>query len=424
MEHGDYVARPREQRRQKKTRAQLAAERPKPRKTRPKLQKLILRGLNGDAQGGAIPASLAWDARAMDDSQLAAARRLVLQFASTMPGICTAPVLTALVRLAPVRSQWVRPIEAWERPPRVRDGAEIAWSLATHLLAEYPVPRWMIWAWVGQDAHSKACRAWFIHVGAGKNFRDAPLLPLPLTKLMAHHATLAPPEFRPIQALRFGQFAGGGLTAHHAAAVANTRLRDVQRDEGFWSTFVPWLKQNARNAMQGVGAIVDFVHAMKFGQFGPPAQPDFDFSDWQAFPLVHAAVHWQAQQARWLDPRGLRWKSCGIGGLTIPMPRSPAKPEVQIVELVTPRQLIEEGQALDHCVAQYADQAAAGTSAIFSLRRRQEGVMTPSTTIEVLLSTRTIVQARTHENLVPSAEDLEIVHQWAALRGLVCAYDD
>jgi hypothetical protein len=49
-------------------------------------------------------------------------------------------------------------------------------------------------AWRDNTSEARRHQDWFVHIGRGDNIRRAAGLPVPLTKLMAHHVLLAPGE--------------------------------------------------------------------------------------------------------------------------------------------------------------------------------------------------------------------------------------
>src|SRR5262249_58428161 len=118
--------------------------------------------------------------------------------------------------------RWIRPVEAWE--PVGLNPRPIFASLARHLLAAYPVPGFMTSVWFERQGDwAERQQAWYVHIGAGQNIRTADL-PLPYTKMMAHHFLRAPDDFSVEAALRFGQVRGLGGSRPLALAVARTRL--------------------------------------------------------------------------------------------------------------------------------------------------------------------------------------------------------
>jgi hypothetical protein len=80
-----------------------------------------------------------------------------------------------------------------------------------------------------------------------------------------------------------------------------------------------------------------------------------------------------------------------------------------VVELGTPAALAQEGEQQRHCVGQYAPLAASGKVALFSLRRGDRR----HATLEVVLATREVVQAKGACNRPCTDEELRAVRRWA-----------
>jgi PcfJ-like protein len=89
----------------------------------------------------------------------------------------------------------------------------------------------------------------------------------------------------------------------------------------------------------------------------------------------------------------------------------------QMVELLSSQQLADEGVAQWHCVGTYAQDCAAGQTAIFQLSRDGRRQLT----IEVTVTNRLIRQVRGRMNSSASAEDAQVVMRWAKVHGLQAA---
>ncbi|PRX54960.1 PcfJ domain-containing protein [Flagellimonas meridianipacifica] len=78
------------------------------------------------------------------------------------------------------------------------------------------------------------------------------------------------------------------------------------------------------------------------------------------------------------------------------------------VELINGKQLYEEGQSMHHCVATYAGRCASGTSAIFSLKKNGNRVIT----IEISPKLRILVQSLGKGNRRPTGEESNMIRRW------------
>jgi hypothetical protein len=90
----------------------------------------------------------------------------------------------------------------------------------------------------------------------------------------------------------------------------------------------------------------------------------------------------------------------------------------EVTELFTAQDLREEGRAMNHCVASYAHDCAAGRSSIWSLRKRTEsGRVVRLATVEVRCRDGTIVQIRRRWNEPPTDRDVSILWRWGDAGG-------
>jgi len=86
--------------------------------------------------------------------------------------------------------------------------------------------------------------------------------------------------------------------------------------------------------------------------------------------------------------------------------------EWQLIELTSGAQLRNEGAALRHCVASYADRCRRGASQIWSLRVRRGEHVRPVLTIEIDMRRRAVVQARGWRNSAASGKPLHLLEEW------------
>src|SRR5687768_8843702 len=119
-------------------------------------------------------------------------KRLLLHVASVSSLASSQWTVQPLIRLGRRHREWVRQPEEWK--PRSYNGKRQLSSLARHLFARYRVPAFMDAAWTEDNASGRLHQEWFIHVGRGENIRKAAGLPVPLTKMMAHHFLQAADE--------------------------------------------------------------------------------------------------------------------------------------------------------------------------------------------------------------------------------------
>jgi hypothetical protein len=85
-----------------------------------------------------------------------------------------------------------------------------------------------------------------------------------------------------------------------------------------------------------------------------------------------------------------------------------------IAELLSSRELDEEGRAMGHCVGTYAQSCAPGRVSIWTLKLADAwGEETRLLTLEVCNANRQVVQARRKYNMTPGPRELAILRRWA-----------
>ena len=331
---------------------------------------------------------------------------------------------------------WLRQPEDWAA--RSHNARRQFASLARHLLARYDVPAFIDAAWDLGRASCGPHQEWFVHIGRGGNIRKAAGLPLPLTKLMAHHFLLAPDECSIPEALRWGQLRGMGAGERLARAILGSRLGGAFAGadrEPFLATVFNFLVLHPMIDPHQVGPIIDYLHHQKFVPAGPvnvgggtfveqgPPQPGLSMKGRTPEALVQQVTAWHRKLGRVRGGANLTWPSCGIPGYD----RVEGEPGNQrrffVTELLSSAELRAEGAAMHHCVGTYAGSCHSGRTAIYSLKMDGAGVaLTPGperrVTIEVDVRTRQITQVRTRHNAPSTPLDQRVLSAWATTASL------
>jgi hypothetical protein len=331
-------------------------------------------------------------------------------------------------RLARFSSRWLRTPAGFS--PRSYNAARQFGELARFLLAQWPVPRFFDSAW-GERA-TDTHREWFIHVGAGRNLRTVDGLPFPLTKMMSHHALLAPDDFSIISALRWGQVRALGGSERLAHAVVNSPLRDAWVDEPFWLGVLQFFVANPMLDPRQVGPIIDWIRSQRFVREpqrivngiacgGGIPQPNLSMKGRSVHSVLRAVERWHRELNRANVQAALAWPTCGVPGFERIEGIEGSQKIVRIDEILTSAELQEEGRAMRHCVASYARTCARGASAIFSLKIDSGAGLDRRLTIEIDVRSRRIIQARGRYNALPQPLDERYFRNWATAGGLTIA---
>jgi hypothetical protein len=337
--------------------------------------------------------------------------------------------LDALRDLARYWPRWIRDPESWKAGSH---NEKRQWSsLCRHLLARYKVPWFFdsVWDRVG---HQPCHCDWFIHVAQGGNLRKAEGLPIPLTKMMAHHVMEAPDECSMGEAIRYGQARGSGSSERLARALLGTRIGGTfgsAEVEAFWESVLRWLIQHPMIDPAQIGPIIDYLHHQKFVPGPPervdgvvvrpgPPQPGLSMKGRPADALMNQVQAWHRRLNRTKGVPSTAWNPSGISEYERLEGEPPNERLFTITELLTGEELRAEGSAMKHCVGSYANSCASGRTAIFSMqvdgRRGRERMLT----IEVDVRNRQIVQARGRFNAAASPLDQRVMNGWATTAGL------
>jgi hypothetical protein len=341
-------------------------------------------------------------------------------------------VNAGLFALALHHADWLRAVEAWE-PPLAGFRVQFA-SMAAHLLALYPVPACMTSVWFlvpPGEPHPE--QEWYKHLGRGQSLQTASL-PLPFTRRMAHHFGQAPHHYSVKAAMRWAQVRGLGGNTELACAVAGTRLGSEFAHEDFWLTVLRFFVRAANLGPLHVRPIVDFLHAQRFrtrevfipGQGivpqGPP-HPDFQVRGRTVPSLLRQVEEWHRHEARDMSMPGRSWSRSPIREFQFV---EDAEQQVTlrcwtIRELLSSGELFCEGQAMQHCVADYIDVCYRRETSIWSMQFDQGEGPRRSLTVEVDLARNVICQARGRNNRLPRQVEREMLEQWAKREGLQLA---
>lgn len=357
--------------------------------------------------------------------------------------------LFGLVALAHHYKDWRREPEYWK--PETRNPRRQFASLARWLLAQYDVPLFMDAAWLsGVEDRARKQQEWFKHIGNGQNLRTADI-PIALTKKAAHYALQAPRETTVEGGLRWGQVLGMGGDEYLAKALLGTRLAEAQQDEAFWATVVQFLVNNPMLAPAQIGPMLDYIHHIRFvpQQFLDadgrvervgPLEPEFSMKGRTVPALMRRVEEWHRNLAKETRRGAMEWARSEI--LEFVLAQRERHPEARdgsverkitwtIQELLSSKELNEEGKAMHHCVATYAPVCVRGTCSIWSLglAESHDPVRRRIMTIEVNNEQRMIVQARGRFNSLPGQKHAsarlnqaaDVLRRWAEDQGLTIA---
>lgn len=356
-------------------------------------------------EAGALHAALE-EARRLRGAQREAAFALLLRGAHLVPQHLVEDlgrIARALALVGGQRERFLRPLEAFASTTRQPE----TWlfELCTHLLAEFPVPRFVLSVFTRPEAHPNL-QGFFARLGQGESVRA--LFPMvPLTKRAAHVFRAARPRLGVFEALRFAQgtaLAGDEGFGHRLAATAVGKRTFPLEVESFLQRSLPWLAAQRKVPRDQLDEVLTWAL--------PRAEADARFSLGgrtfeNALALARRERALGAVSRAAFEPSGILGGRFEVGGVVW-----------QVQELCTPLALFEEGQRMEHCVFDYVEEVRGHECAIFSLLRCEGPTVRAALTLEVSLPERALVQALGKHNRPPFDEELAALSRWCEESGL------
>ena len=338
--------------------------------------------------------------------------------------------LLALTRMVQYCHRWVRPLDQWR--PKSKSPRRQFESLLHHLFAKYePMPKFFQQVWTSSDSSMGRYRLWYVRVANGENLRKCHL-PITYTRKMAHWFMRAPDNFSVSQALRFGQVMGLGGNRRIAQMIATTRLADNFLDDDFWVTVIRWFTEQPLLDPAQIGPIIDYINFQRFmpEQAIGPRQPNFSMRGRTSETLLRQVNRWHQRLANDNRHQICAWNPSGIDSFSLFEGGESSGQETEsktlagnvkhwvIRELLSTKSLAIEGRQLSHCVASYANSCNRRYSSIWTMELETFSGVKKLLTIEVRLSTRTIVQIRGKSNRLPTEVERKIIRRWATQANL------
>lgn len=328
-----------------------------------------------------------------------------------------------IVRASALASQATRDVAMWsgyaDCPARRDSGTRPLEELLAHVFTDWPVPRWLHNAMLrpgtslrmaGDDDETPV--PIMPHVGQGGSWRTAPWpasIAAHMSRAFAHRvatSTLATPRYavRTAQALSRGvdgeraKLIAGELTHHRFGSCAAEACR------------MRFLDFVAREPID-IRELPLVVHWLQHHSERDPTVSFRGRTARSLLALVNDDVRRDvalAHKLRLLPPSGID------GGTFL----SDQARRLRVFEIASGVSLVDEGRRRRHCVRGYIDKVMSGDCAIFSMEDPDHPRPDVGVTVEVALSTQRIVQVKGYENRGPTAEELDVLARWAAMRGL------
>ncbi|MDC8004261.1 PcfJ domain-containing protein [Aureisphaera galaxeae] len=297
----------------------------------------------------------------------------------------------------------VRPIEDWKKPSSHQN--EQLSSLIQHCFAKYETPEFLEASFYSAE---KRNMLWYVQLGKGKSVKDLSQMPIQLTHKMAHAFRNAPSFLSITEALRYAQAVGFGASTKTAKLIAISRLSIIREEqEPFWATVVRFFAKEEDLNVRDVDLMVDYL-TFKYRE-----DNSFSMKNRTVNALLQQTHEWHRDVHLRKRENFLTWSRTGIKPLYVEEFVDDKKVVFKTVELLNSAELYDEGNEMQHCVAEYDTDCHDGEAAIFSLQKEVAGEPVKRlATLEVSLPEYELVQAKAKYNAEPDRKSQELLNLW------------
>lgn len=316
----------------------------------------------------------------------------------------------ALIEVAKYRSLWIRPLEAWQ--PKGKGEYERFRDLMAYLFAEYTYPAFLNHIFFYQQDYFFIRDFIFLAQGGSIKHINSTI---PLTQKMRVEFMKSAEGFRVFEALRYAQVIGLGGDQLLAYRIAYSWLgRNESRDEVLWEAFIRILINGGMFNHDKIGELIDYV------RYELNQNATYSLKGRTLQSLIRQSDSWHNALSQDQRKQGLIvWKSGNFENYEITEGTNEKMVTYKMVELLSNKELTEEGNKMHHCVGSYSYYCEQGRTRIVSLRKYSFGIDETErlATIEVDMRNKRIVQAKYRYNKAIDAKALSMVHTWASLNG-------
>ena len=341
-----------------------------------------------------------------------------------LPGVLTGAA-KACQRLMQYRTSFIRPLKDWK--PQGKSFQSLFRSLASHCLSKYSMPPFLWSAFLlEEEAVSSVCSVVVVHIALGGSLKaylknpDMHNFPVPLTSKMIHDFMRSPATYGFMRALRSSQVKNLGGDNRLCDALMNGSWgKEIgsRPSEAFWASVVQWFSQQALLDPSQVPQMCDFI-GHKY-----VTEPGYSMKGRTAMTVIRGMLEWHQQLAHMTpDSRykgKLVFEASGYKELYLDLSNPDANPpKVEIwrtKEILTAKELYDEGRRQGHCVASYAHSIENKRISIWTLTKEDEKGNWAMLTMELVSSTGAIVQARGRFNRPATPMEQQMMNRWTTI---------
>lgn len=312
-------------------------------------------------------------------------------------------------------NDFYRPVKDWE--PQGKSANALLNSLANHLFAKYKMPNFL---WTGFQDKSQSYATFIIAIARGESLhkliksKPGGVAFPSLTRAMCHLFMQAPANDI-VQAIRYAQVMGSGGNKRLWEAIAEC-LPNITKDEEFIANMIQWFCNQSMLDSNQVKPMHDYIiHTYNEAK---RENKEYSLKGRTADSVIRQMQEWHASLNKMKVGKYNNFKPSGFEGVTYDFSRGETIEIWRIKELLTAKELQDEGKRQSHCVFSYAAAIEHGRTSIWILTKEDIVNNWALCTIEVHNQTSRIVQVRGRFNRRPTTKENEILTRWASQKGL------
>jgi hypothetical protein len=330
--------------------------------------------------------------------------------------------------LATIYASSVSDLKLWE--PYGKSAQSGFYSLAKHLLAKYPQPV-LLWNALQEPAPISVKLAPFVaHVAQGGSvFKAVPdLLPVPLTRKQCHELLKASADLGFLYTVRLQQVEAHGGSKRLARlwrSTTNGGDLGTKQDEIFWDGVLAFFCKAGMFDLNQVKPLLDYIEYRRRGN------RDFSMKGRTMMALLRDMEEWHKEladhrraQAR-APEKDVNFFPSGFNRMTIDLSKKSEygnkiieKAVYDVFEILSSRELRDEGTAMRHCVYSYRSSIEQKRISIWSMVGHVDKGSFRELTIEVNNQSRMITQARAVCNGRGDSRAIRAMQTWAIKNGI------
>lgn len=309
--------------------------------------------------------------------------------------------------------KFIRPVKDWK--PHGKSSNALFVSLANHVFAKYKTPQFL---WSEFANPNLPYQNVVIHIAGGGSLYSLvkdKSFPVPLTRQMCHLFLQAPLNCNIGEAVRYAQILGFGGDKRIWEALA-PYVPIVASHEDFISSEIQWFCNQSMLDPNQVKPMHDYI-ASCFNE-ALKENKEYSLKGRTADSIIRQMQDWHANLNKMKVGRFNQFKPSGFEEATYDFSREGVKEIWRVREILTAKELQEEGRRQSHCVFSYAHAIEKGRCSIWVLTQETFENNWAECTIEIDNANRKLVQVRGRYNRPPTVKQNQVLTRWATEKGL------